>query len=96
MGFFVYKKSLIRKGKLILQKSILAPWGVFLLKGGIKVGIRVKELHVNYGEKEIIRNISFQVDDGEIVTIIGPNGSGKSTILKAISRCLKPVKGKIY
>lgn len=66
------------------------------MKGGIKVGIKVKELHVNYGEKEIIKNISFQVDDGEIVTIIGPNGSGKSTILKAISRCLKPVKGKVY
>jgi iron complex transport system ATP-binding protein len=60
------------------------------------MGIRVKELYVNYGEKEVVKDMNFEVEDGQIVTIIGPNGSGKSTILKAISRCLKPVKGEVY
>ncbi len=37
----------------------------------------------------------LKLKKGEIVTIIGPNGSGKSTLLKALSRCIKPNKGKI-
>lgn len=60
------------------------------------MGIKVEDLYVNYGNKEVIKGVNFQIEDGYVVTIIGPNGSGKSTILKAISRCLKPVKGKVY
>lgn len=58
--------------------------------------LEVENLNVNYGDKEIIKDFSFHINAGEIVTVIGPNGSGKSTLIKAISRCLKPVSGNIY
>lgn len=60
------------------------------------MSIKVEKLHVGYGDKEILKGVNFEINDGEVVTIIGPNGSGKSTLLKAISRCLKPTKGFIY
>ena len=60
------------------------------------MGIRVEDLCVNYGEKEVVKGISLKIEDGQVVTIIGPNGSGKSTILKSISRCLKPANGTVY
>ncbi len=60
------------------------------------MSVRVEGLHVKYGDKEILKDINFSVNQGEIVSIIGPNGSGKSTLLKALSRCLKPYKGVIY
>ncbi len=58
--------------------------------------LKVKELNVSYDEKKILKDISFNVKSGEIVTIIGPNGSGKSTLIKSISRYLKPSSGDIY
>lgn len=58
--------------------------------------LKVEGLNVSYDEKEILKDISFNVKSGEIVTIIGPNGSGKSTLLKSISRYLKPRSGEIY
>jgi len=60
------------------------------------MGIRVEDLYVNYGDKEVVKGVSFNIEDGQVVTIIGPNGSGKSTLLKSISRCLKPINGKVY
>lgn len=58
--------------------------------------LKAEGIYVNYGEKEILKDIKFQVEDGQIVSIIGPNGSGKSTLIKALSRCIKPAKGSIY
>ncbi|WP_326906496.1 ABC transporter ATP-binding protein [Sedimentibacter sp. MB31-C6] len=58
--------------------------------------LKVENLNVNYDDKKILKDISFNVKNGEIVTIIGPNGSGKSTLIKSISRYLKPASGKIY
>lgn len=60
------------------------------------MGIKAMDIQVKYGEKEVLKNVDFHVEDGEIVTIIGPNGSGKSTLIKALSRCIKPSKGYIY
>lgn len=57
--------------------------------------LRTEGLYLNYGKKQVVKNVDIQIDNGEIVTIIGPNGSGKSTVLKAISRYLKPSKGRI-
>lgn len=59
------------------------------------MNIKVENLYVKYYEKEILKDISFQINTGEIVTVIGPNGSGKSTLIKAVGRCLKPSKGNI-
>ena len=48
--------------------------------------LEVKDLRVNYGNIEALHGISFNVDEGEIVTLIGANGAGKSTTLMTISR----------
>ncbi len=53
--------------------------------------LEVKGLCVNYGRIEAIRDISFTVDEGEIVTLIGANGAGKTTTMKTISG-LRPVR----
>ena len=57
--------------------------------------LKTEGLYLSYGKKEIVKNLNIEINSGEIVTIIGPNGSGKSTVLKALSRCLKPSKGRI-
>ena len=48
-------------------------------------GLSVKEFGISFGDTEILRNISFDVKPGEIVTILGPSGCGKSTILRSIA-----------
>ena len=53
--------------------------------------LEVKGLCVNYGRIEAIRDITFTVDEGEIVTLIGANGAGKTTTMKTISG-LRPVR----
>ncbi len=53
--------------------------------------LEVKGLCVNYGRIEAIRDISFTVEEGEIVTLIGANGAGKTTTMKTISG-LRPVR----
>ncbi len=55
----------------------------------------VKDLHVNYGAIKALKGISFEVNQGEIVTLIGSNGAGKSTTLRTISGLLRPVSGTI-
>ena len=47
--------------------------------------LNVQNINVFYGNIQAIRDISFSVEDGEIVTLIGANGAGKSTILKSVS-----------
>ena len=50
--------------------------------------LKVDNINVYYGAIHAIKNVSFQVNEGEIVTLIGANGAGKSTILKTISGLL--------
>jgi len=60
------------------------------------MNITVENLNVSYSDIEVLKDINFHINTGEIVTIIGPNGSGKSTLIKAVSRCLKPSKGNVF
>ena len=53
--------------------------------------LEVEDLCVNYGRIEAIRNISFTVEEGEVVTLIGANGAGKTTTMKTVSG-LRPVR----
>ena len=46
--------------------------------------LRVEDLHVHYGSIHAIKGISFEVNEGEIVTLIGANGAGKSTTLNTV------------
>jgi branched-chain amino acid transport system ATP-binding protein len=48
--------------------------------------LSIEDLHVSYGNIKALHGLNFQIDEGEIVSIIGANGAGKSTTLKAISR----------
>ncbi|MEG2653821.1 MAG: ABC transporter ATP-binding protein [Ruthenibacterium sp.] len=57
--------------------------------------LSVKNLVVNYGAINAIKGVSFDVQEGEIVTLIGANGAGKTTTLHAISNLLKPAEGEI-
>ena len=57
--------------------------------------LEVKDLSVSYGNISAVRNVSFYVNQGEIVTLIGANGAGKSTVLKTISGLLRAKSGEI-
>ena len=59
------------------------------------MGIIVKNLIKEFNDKRVIDDISFKVDDGEILAIVGFSGSGKSTVLKLISGLLTPDNGDI-
>jgi branched-chain amino acid transport system ATP-binding protein len=57
--------------------------------------LQVEELRVAYGGIEALRGISFDVDEGEIVTLLGANGAGKTTTLRTVSGLLRPKAGTI-
>ena len=58
--------------------------------------IEAKNLQIGYEEKIIVNDFSFNVAEGQIVSVIGPNGSGKSTILRCISRYIKSKTGSVH
>jgi len=57
--------------------------------------LNVENINVYYGAIHAIHNVSFRVDEGEVVTLIGANGAGKSTILKTVSGLLRSKTGDI-
>ena len=58
--------------------------------------LKVTDLVVSYGGIEALKGISFEVEQGQIVTLIGANGAGKSTTLRTISGLVPPKDGRIY
>ena len=57
--------------------------------------LEIKDLHVNAGEKEILKGIDLNIKKGEIHVIMGPNGSGKTTIIKLILGLYSGYEGEI-
>ncbi len=57
--------------------------------------LKVDHLNVYYGVIHAIKNVSFEVNEGEIVALIGANGAGKTSIMHAISGLLKTSEGQI-
>lgn len=61
--------------------------------------VEVKNIYMNFytmeGELEVLRDISFTLNEGEILTLVGPSGCGKSTILNILTNLLKPTKGDV-
>jgi branched-chain amino acid transport system ATP-binding protein len=57
--------------------------------------LELNGVNVLYGDLQVIWDVSFRVEKGEIVAILGPNGAGKTTILRTISGLLKPKSGTI-
>ena len=58
--------------------------------------LEIKNLSVNFGGIKAVNNISMEVEEGKIVTLIGANGAGKSTILRSVSGIVKPQAGEIF
>ncbi|BDD38380.1 ABC transporter ATP-binding protein [Streptococcus ruminantium] len=57
--------------------------------------LKVENLSVHYGVIEAVKNVSFEVNEGEVVTLIGANGAGKTSILRTISGLVRPSLGTI-
>ncbi|MDQ0272459.1 ABC transporter ATP-binding protein [Cytobacillus purgationiresistens] len=57
--------------------------------------LKVSGIDAYYGKIQVLKNVSLQVEEGSIVTILGANGAGKTTTMKSVSGLLKPQKGKI-
>ncbi len=58
--------------------------------------LELRDLHVKYGNIEVLHGINVNVEEGEIVTILGANGAGKSTTLMSISGLVRPSSGGIW
>jgi iron complex transport system ATP-binding protein len=58
--------------------------------------LSINKLSFNYAGHPILKDVEFNVDEGEVLSIVGPNGSGKSTLLKCINRVLKAKQGTVY
>ncbi|HBO21832.1 MULTISPECIES: zinc ABC transporter ATP-binding protein ZnuC [unclassified Providencia] len=57
--------------------------------------LNLNKISVSFGEKEVLNNVTFELNKGEIVTLLGPNGAGKSTIVRVVLGLLAPTSGTI-
>ena len=57
--------------------------------------LKIEDLHVSYGMIQAIKGVSFEVNEGEVISLIGANGAGKTTILHTITGLLKPKSGSV-
>ena len=58
--------------------------------------LKLQNVAYQAGKKQILQNVSFEVEEGAFLTLIGPSGAGKSTILKLIANLINPTSGKIF
>ncbi|MFC1962982.1 ABC transporter ATP-binding protein, partial [Chloroflexota bacterium] len=59
------------------------------------VELEMQNVSLGYNHQPVLQGITLKVAPGELVGLIGPNGSGKSTIIKALSRVMQPLSGRI-
>lgn len=58
--------------------------------------INIKNLYKSYGDTAILKDVSLDIYDGEVITIIGKSGSGKTTLLRCLNLLVEPERGSIY
>lgn len=58
--------------------------------------IKVEHLYKSFGKLEVLKDISVDIQNGEVIAIIGPSGSGKSTFLRCLNKLEEPTAGAIY
>jgi phospholipid/cholesterol/gamma-HCH transport system ATP-binding protein len=61
----------------------------------VRHALCLENVSLGYGERTILKNVSFCIEHGQIVTILGGSGSGKSTLMKALIGLLKPTEGRV-
>ncbi|TBL70910.1 amino acid ABC transporter ATP-binding protein [Paenibacillus thalictri] len=57
--------------------------------------LTLQDIHKSYGKDEVLKGISLQVNQGDVVSVLGPSGSGKTTLLRCVNLLEKPNKGTI-
>ena len=58
--------------------------------------LRVEDIHKTYGDKEVLKGVSFNVRKGDTIVFIGPSGTGKSTLLRCINQLTVPDSGRVW
>lgn len=58
--------------------------------------LKISNLEVNYGKMQVIKGISLEVKEGELISVIGPNGAGKTTLIRTIMGLKKATSGSIF
>lgn len=58
--------------------------------------IKIEDLNKSFGSKHVLKDISLEINDGDVVSLIGPSGSGKSTLLRCMNYLEEPESGSIY
>ena len=58
--------------------------------------IKIEGLNKYFGDKQVLKDINLEIEDGEVISLIGPSGSGKSTLIRCINYLEKPTSGNIY
>ena len=61
----------------------------------MKTLIKVEHLHLGYDNQEVINDLSFDIQQGDFITVLGQNGAGKSTLIKGLLGLIKPMAGQI-
>jgi len=62
----------------------------------VQAVVKIEKISLSYGKRQILDDISFNINQGEILGLLGPNGAGKSTIFNLITGLIKPDYGKIF
>jgi branched-chain amino acid transport system ATP-binding protein len=58
--------------------------------------LRIHSVHAHYGDIHVLKNLSFEVGEGEIISLVGSNGAGKTTTLQVLSGMLRPTSGEVH
>lgn len=63
---------------------------------GVPAIITARDIRKRLGDREILNGVSFELEEGQFLSVFGPNGAGKSTLLKIISMLIRPSSGELY
>lgn len=61
----------------------------------VAMGVRLEDVHLNYGAKEVLRGLSFTAEAGRTTALVGPSGAGKSTVFNLLTRLVDPNSGTV-